>query len=226
MVTGKSFYSFLISLKLDIPLPKGFSVINPYGDYDVKKVLRTFCDKYYGNNNQRVLVLGINPGRFGAGITGIPFTDPFVLQSICGIDNPFDKRKELSSVFVYRAINGFGGPSAFYDKFLLSSVCPLGFLMDSKNSNYYDSQALFKKVSGLISHSLNKHLTMNISQGHLIILGKKNADFFNQIDGFHDLFGQIHVLEHPRFIMQYKKGQEEDYVESYVNTFLKTVSQP
>lgn len=67
---------------------------------------------------------------------------------------------------------------------------------------------------------------MNISQGHLIILGKKNADFFNQIDGFHDLFGQIHVLEHPRFIMQYKKGQEEDYVESYVNTFLKTVSQP
>jgi len=33
-----------------------------------------FYKKYYNDNNPRFLILGINPGRFGAGVTGIPFT--------------------------------------------------------------------------------------------------------------------------------------------------------
>ncbi len=41
----------------------------------------------------RYLILGINPGRFGGGITGIPFTDPIRLQNICGIENDFQKNK-------------------------------------------------------------------------------------------------------------------------------------
>ena len=50
---------------------------------------------------QRHLLLGINPGRFGGGVTGIPFTDPIRLQNVCGIENNFEKKQELSSVFIY-----------------------------------------------------------------------------------------------------------------------------
>jgi len=41
----------------------------------VRKLIREFYTKFYSDCKPRQLVLGINPGRFGAGATGIPFTD-------------------------------------------------------------------------------------------------------------------------------------------------------
>ena len=82
-------------------VPRGVSVMNPYAGAEVQRYLRMFLDTYFGDNDSRVLVLGINPGRFGAGITGITFTDPVVLEDACGIDNHFPRRRELSSIFFY-----------------------------------------------------------------------------------------------------------------------------
>ncbi|MFI5224347.1 MAG: DUF4918 domain-containing protein, partial [Nitrospirales bacterium] len=67
-----------------------------------------------------MLILGINPGRLGAGLTGIPFTDPLKLQNICGIENTLPKKAELSADFIYTMISAFGGPEAFYKKFYFS----------------------------------------------------------------------------------------------------------
>lgn len=39
-------------------------------------------------------ILGINPGRFGAGTTGIAFIDPIRLENECGINNSFPKKVE------------------------------------------------------------------------------------------------------------------------------------
>ena len=58
-------------------LPRGVSIMNPYAESPVAlKVSDAFYLKYYSDNTPRKLILGINPGRHGAGATGIPFTDP------------------------------------------------------------------------------------------------------------------------------------------------------
>jgi hypothetical protein len=56
-------------------LPGTVEVMNPYRDPDVKQYVKRFLQRYYSDNRRRIAVFGINPGRFGAGITGITFTD-------------------------------------------------------------------------------------------------------------------------------------------------------
>ena len=57
-------------------LPLGFQVINPYLDNpETIEVTQQFYHKYYHDSNKRKFIVGINPSRHGAGVTGIPFTD-------------------------------------------------------------------------------------------------------------------------------------------------------
>jgi len=81
--------NFFFNLKLSSPPQSDVVVMNPYVHRDVKEVCFKFFTKYFSDNNNRILVLGINPGRFGAGITGITFTDPIRLDNECGIRNDF-----------------------------------------------------------------------------------------------------------------------------------------
>ncbi len=225
MVTGRAFYQFLTHLAIDNRLPKGFSVLNPYVETGVQKLLKRFCDTYYKGSHPRTLVLGINPGRLGAGITGIPFTDPVALEECCGIKNTFEKRAELSSSFVYRFIDAFGGPKLFYQRFLISSVCPLGFLHHDNNANYYDDAKLMKSLHGFMNRSLAAHVEFNIAADNLVVFGKRNAETLQELSWFQNVkFGQLHVLEHPRFIMQYKRKELNSYIDKFVDTFKK--SQP
>ena len=83
-------------------MPKGIAVMNPYQDAAVFPLVKAFYEKYYNDNKTRTLMLGINPGRFGSGTTGISFTDPIRLETVCGILNMIPKKPELSSDFIYR----------------------------------------------------------------------------------------------------------------------------
>ena len=57
-------------------LPNGFAVLNPYVDNpETMQVMRAFYEKFYKDNQQRKFIIGINPSRHGAGVTGVPFTD-------------------------------------------------------------------------------------------------------------------------------------------------------
>jgi hypothetical protein len=199
-----------------VKLPAGVKFINPYLSDEVSSVLKSFTDTYYTGKQKRILILGINPGRFGSGITGIPFTDPVALEDYCGINNTFSKKKELSSDFVYRMIDAFGGPELFYKKFLISSVCPIGFLKGNLNYNYYDSPELIRSVESFIRQSLSEHMKMNLKTDVVISLGKKNALFLNRFNAEMKLFGNVVNLEHPRYIMQYKRKQLNSYIREYL----------
>ena len=74
------------------------------------QVVKHFFEKFYSDNNPRRLLLGINPGRFGAGITGVNFTAPKQLKENCGIDHAWKKSSELSAEFIYDMITAYGGP--------------------------------------------------------------------------------------------------------------------
>src|SRR5262245_45774246 len=99
--------------------------MNPYQDNKTMKLVTAFYNQFYSDSNPRTLMLGINPGRFGAGVTGISFTDPIRLERECGIPNDLAKKPELSSDFIYRMINACGGVNKFYGRYLVTAVSPL-----------------------------------------------------------------------------------------------------
>ena len=89
--------SYHFALKPAISLPKDIEWLMPYDDPETKRCMSSFYQKFYNDNQKRTFILGINPGRFGAGVTGVPFTDPIRLNQL-GIENSFPQKPELSSV--------------------------------------------------------------------------------------------------------------------------------
>jgi hypothetical protein len=202
--------------------------MNPYREnQSVLPVITQFYRKFYGDSLERYLILGINPGRFGAGVTGIPFTDSKRLEEKCGLTIPGLKTFETSSVFIYEMIDAFGGTDLFYRKFFISAVCPLGFTSlglnrKSVNYNYYDSPRLIKDVMSFIVESLKAQLEFGIRRDTCFCLGTgKNFKFLEQLNSEYHFFGKIVPLEHPRFIMQYKTKQKEIYIKKYIDEFNK-----
>ena len=176
---------------------------------------------------QAHLILGINPGRFGAGLTGIPFTDPKRLISECHIDYVGKMAHEPSSVFIYEMIKAYGGVPAFYSDFYINSPSPLGFTFTDKkgrekNYNYYDSAELLHATNGFIIESLAKLIGLGVKTDVCFCFGTgKNEKFLNQLNREHGFFGKIVALEHPRYIMQYKSRYKDFYIDKYLSAFSK-----
>ncbi|MCF6171228.1 MAG: DUF4918 family protein [Bacteroidales bacterium] len=206
--------NFYDSLQIQERLPDGIDIINPYQYKDVRKVCRDFYTKYYNDSDGRRMILGINPGRFGAGITGIPFTDPRKLEDECGIDNSFNKRAELSSDFIYRLINAMGGPAHFYGHYYIGAVSPLGFLKEGKNHNYYDSPELFRALKPFIIKSLVEQIGLGITSRKCFCLGQgKNLEYLKKLNDELCLFDEIVPLPHPRWVMQYRRKKLDEYLD-------------
>src|SRR5215475_10038849 len=90
--------------KLEPPqsLPMDIKWLFPQRSQEVMKIVGIFFKKFYNDTSERRLLFGINPGRFGAGITGVNFTAPRQLKEYCGIDHPFkENQSELSAEFIY-----------------------------------------------------------------------------------------------------------------------------
>lgn len=222
MIEGPSTFgdrAFRFYASLATPrVPRGVEVMNPYTEPSVRGHLRQYLDKYFSDDRERVLILGINPGRFGAGVTGVTFADPVALADFCGIPNNLPRRRELSSVFVYDVVNALGGPDEFHSRFFLSAVCPLGFTQDGVNLNYYDDRKLERAVTPFIVSSIEQHLAFGGRRDHVVILGRgENSTFFTRLNDQHRWFASIHPLDHPRFIMQYRRKRLNAYIEKYAD---------
>ena len=167
--------------------------------------------------------MGINPGRHGAGLTGVPFTDTKRLASHCNITVDNISSHELSSVFVYQVIDAFGGAAAFYDRFFFGNVCPLGFLKPGKNGkwinyNYYDDKKLENAVRPFIVACVEAQLKLGTHQDKCFVMGKgKNFKFFNRLNQEKQWFEEVITLDHPRYIMQYKTKLVPEYVDKYLS---------
>ena len=163
------------------------------------------------------MILGINPGRFGSGLTGVPFTDPINLEKYCGIENKLPKKQEISSAFMYEMIHAFGGCDQFYQKYYFSSISPLGFIKDGKNLNYYDVKGLSNKLMDFIIASLKEQLSWGINREVVYCLGEgKNFEFLTELNNEHKFFTKMIPLSHPRFIMQYKRKKLQEYIDDYL----------
>jgi len=213
---GKSIIDFLLNLDPPGKVPQGVRVLNPYGDHDVKQVVNAFYSKYYGDTNPRVYLIGINPGRFGGGITGIPFTDPIKLEDVCNIAHPFIRRAELSSNFIYQLIDKLGGTRNFYQHFYFSAVSPLGFVKENKNLNYYDIPELQKGWEPFMIKCLNDQLNMGGVKRIAFGLGQgKNYEYLSQLNDRLGFFDELKPLPHPRWVMQYRLKRLPYFLDLY-----------
>jgi hypothetical protein len=215
---------FIKNLNFLAELPEGIQVINPFSDSNTMETVQTFYRRFYSDETPRRLILGINPGRFGAGVTGITFTDTKRLKEKCGIETQLDPTYEPSSVFVYEVIDSYGGVEKFYSHFLVSAVCPLGFVKQTTkgaqiNYNYYDNRQLLTAVTPFIEDSIQKHLGLGVYSDVCFCLGTgKNYQFLSKLNEKHRFFEKIIALEHPRFIMQYKSKEKNKYLKKYLDT--------
>jgi hypothetical protein len=208
------------------PLPPGIRVMNPYREFEgAMSIADIFYHKYYNDHEQRSLILGINPGRFGAGVTGVPFTDPKRLVSECHIPYNGKATHEPSSVFIYEMIHAYGGVEAFYKKIYINSVCPLGFTIKDKegkekNYNYYDSKELISSVKDYIIDNIRKQIALGVRADVCFCFGTgKNENYLRKLNEEHHFFKKIIALEHPRFIMQYKAANKQFYIDKYITSF-------
>ena len=217
--------NFFRDLEFTGSLPAGISVMNPMKENEsVFEAASQFYRQYYSDNNSRRIILGINPGRFGAGATGIPFTDTVRMKEKCGLTPAGIKTYETSSVFIYEMIDKYGGTYKFYGDYYISSVSPLGFTKTGPggralNYNYYDSRELTDAVYIFAVDTIKRQLEFGINRETAFCLGSgKNFRFLSKLNEEYRFFERIIPLEHPRFIMQYRAKQKETFIQIYIDT--------
>ncbi|MGV8945478.1 MAG: SMUG2 DNA glycosylase family protein [Lutibacter sp.] len=221
---GEKVIDFNRDLHYSSKLPKDFRVMNPYLDNpETMEVMQQFYHKFYHDSNQRKFIIGINPSRHGAGVTGVPFTDTKRLESACGIKMQSSHTHEVSSVFLYDMITEYGGAEDFYKQFYINSPFPLAIVRKTKdgkwlNANYYDDPALFEMVKDYMISTLKKNISLGLDTSEVFILGKKNANFIQKLNKEAQLFGSLKILEHPRYIQQYKSKEKQLYIDKYILT--------
>lgn len=215
---------YFINLKSPGKLPPGIHILNPYEKHEVREVVSKFFQKYYNDDQKRIYILGINPGRFGGGLTGISFTDPVALRNHCGIENQLGDKEELSSKYIYQAIAQIGGVKKFFSNFFLSAIYPLALIKDGKNYNYYDDNKLFHSLEPRLKESLVEQVGFGANCKTVICLGKKNASYLKLLNDELKLFDKIEILNHPRFIMQYRKKKMSQYIQQYISVFDRVLS--
>jgi hypothetical protein len=209
---------FYQQMDASFPLPPGIEIMNPYTDPVAITYVTQFYQRFYTDHKNRRIIFGINPGRFGAGVTGVPFTDPIRLANVCAIENNFQKRAELSSIFVYEMIAAYGGPTSFFGDYFITALSPLGYVKGGRNLNYYDDKQLIADSEQFIIDSIQQQVAM-LNPGKIAwCLGEgTNYRVFKKLNEFHQFFDEIIPLPHPRWIMQYRRKSMNEYVRLYVD---------
>lgn len=209
----------------DVDLPEGIGVLDPFhggNATEVRRIVELFHRRYYSDESPRTLMLGINPGRLGAGSTGLSFTDTKRCEGDLGIPVNGLRTHEPSSDFFYRMIRAAGGPQAFYRAVYVHSICPLGFVKEQPgkgpvNLNYYDDKALEKAVTPLVESWLHTLVDCGMRRDTVLCIGTgKNATYFTRLNERLRLFDRIIALEHPRYVMQYRTKQLGLYIDKYL----------
>jgi hypothetical protein len=209
-----------------IALPKGVHVLDPLrgeNSVEVGRIVRDFHQAYFNDDRPRKLMLGINPGRLGAGSTGLCFTDTKRCESDLGIPVRGFRTHEPSSDFFYRVVRAMGGAKDFYRDVYVQAICPLGFTKAGPkgtpvNLNYYDDRALQDAITPFVVRWLKKLIATGMRTDNVFCIGTgKNLAYLGTLNAEHHFFEHITALEHPRFIMQYKARQVDDFVRKYAD---------
>jgi hypothetical protein len=204
--------------KIECPsVPHDIELLWPVQKEEVRILMNEFYRKFYDDNYKRTILFGINPGRFGAGVTGIGFTDPIRLDGECKIKNVLPRHQELSSVFIYEVISQWGGPLEFFSKFWFSALSPVGYKHQGKNINYYDRPDLLKATKKFIVECIQQQLELQVNRNVAFVVGQgKNLEILKNLNSDYHFFEHIEALPHPRWVMQYKLKEKQFFIDQYI----------
>lgn len=122
-------------------IKEGIEVLS--GFIDNIDIVRDFYKNYYMPvKHQRIVLCGINPGKFGAGKTGVPFLDFKSLSQLLSTVN--SDENERSAQFIWQIISKFGS-QAFFNQVYLTNISWFGFSRNGKNLNYNELSPLLQK---------------------------------------------------------------------------------
>lgn len=198
-------------------LPGGVEWINNLDQEDTQKCIEAFYNAYFSDHHSRLFLFGINPGRHGAGLTGVGFTDPTYLEERCLIPNPFPKRHELSSHFIYQVIDAYGSVQDFYRDHYITALLPIGLLKNGKNYNYYDDRETIAALEPFIIECVNAQIAFGTRRDRAICIGMgKNYRYFSELNQREKWFDKITPVPHPRWVMQYKLKDKHRYIDEYL----------
>lgn len=221
---GASVARYLTSLQFTGSQPHDFEVLNPYVFPEVRRVVTEFCHQFYVDSAPRIGIWGINPGRLGAGLTGISFVDPVSLRDVLGISSTVTGRSEPSAQFIADVIRAYGGPERFYRDVYVSALCPLGFVKNGKNVNFYDDSDFAVHITPWIHEQVAQQETFGLKTSVAIILGKGKLQTYVERNLRHlRTWSHVVYLEHPRYVAQYRRSAWDRYVETYVTTIRNLV---
>lgn len=86
-------------------------------------VMEAFWSRYYGNELPREVICGLNPGRLGAGLTGVPFTD---FQTLSRWLPGIDRRDSEPSAQFFAKVAEAVGVEAFFRRFYVTNISAVG----------------------------------------------------------------------------------------------------
>ena len=222
MSFGGAILDFFDALEPPGGLPDGVEILWPYGNPETRRVMRAYYEGFYGDSEARVFLIGINPGRFGAGVTGICFTDPVRLAEDCGIAHDLSGGRELSSDFVYRMIAEYGGVGEFCSRFYLTALSPVGFVRDGKNLNYYDVKGLTERLDAWMADAMDRQLAAGADRRVAFSMGQgKNFEALTAFNDRHGFFDRVKPLPHPRWVLQYRRRRLDEFIGVYLDALRK-----
>ena len=217
---GEQAAQYLSHLELPKGLPIGVDVLTPFHQQRVQDLIHAFYNRYFNDANSRTFLFGINPGRFGSGLTGIGFTDPVILNRL-GFANSLEQRAELSASYIYELIDFMGGPERFYRHFYITAVSPVGYVKDGKNINYYDQLDLEDALTPYIISQMEEQLHFGAKDLAVSVGKGKNIKFLEKLNKTHGWFKRIENIPHPRWVMQYRRKQKEEIIKSSADLLLR-----
>lgn len=118
----------------------------------------------FGSGPKEVVLVGMNPGPFGMGQTGVPFGDVGFVRDWMGIKAPVDRptiehprrpvlgfdceRSEVSGSRLWGwARKRFGTPDVFFSRFFVLNYCPLLFIESTGRNRTPDKLAADERAA-------------------------------------------------------------------------------
>ncbi|WP_391207752.1 uracil-DNA glycosylase family protein [Psychrobacillus sp. L4] len=99
------------------------------------ELVRTYYREMYKGQGNRIVFCGINPGKNGAGKTGIPFIDFKGLSQL--LPDITNQDSENSAQFIMSVISEIGAEK-FHDCVYMTNLSWFGFTRHGSNINYYE----------------------------------------------------------------------------------------
>ncbi len=188
---------------------------------DNKNNIIEFHKKYVEPNSPKIVICGINPGRNGAGLTGIPFIDFESLSNMLPDINKKDR--EQSANFFFSVIQQFG-IETFYKYFYVTNISWFGFsrIDKSKNVNYYEKDISTEIAICLIDKFVEEMDLIN--PDYIIPLSKTVLYELESLKNQQKIRAEIGTcLNHPSWIVTYRRKDVITWRQKYVDTLSKYV---